>query len=73
MKDEHTHCACNGVWLCRTCHTDVHKHPFQSREEGFIVSRSVAKPGGEKVESSFGTLLLACDGKFDYYIEGVHG
>lgn len=73
VKDEHTHCPCNGVWLCRTCHSDVHLHPFNSRTDGFIVSRAVADPGTAPVKSHFGTLLMNCDGSFTYYIEESHG
>lgn len=41
VRDTHTHCPCNLVLLCPTCHRDVHATPFSSRGEGFIVSRYV--------------------------------
>lgn len=39
VHDLHTHCPCNCVLLCTTCHRDIHATPFSSRGEGFIVSR----------------------------------
>lgn len=64
VVDEHTHCPCNGVWLCKTCHDWVHAHPFEARTAGWIVSRHVEQPSDEPVDSHFGTLLLMCDGLF---------
>ena len=71
MKDSHTHCPCNGVLLCSTCHADVHKNPFQARADGFIVSRSVAEPGGETVTAWYGTLLLGCNGIVTHFTGDV--
>lgn len=73
MKDQHQHCPCNGAWLCHICHEWCHKNPAAARDEGFMVSRHHAEPGSVPVVAYFGTLLLGCDGGFDYYIEGVHG
>lgn len=39
VRDEHTHCSCNGVWLCTPCHLAVHAQPLLARNSGFIVSR----------------------------------
>lgn len=39
VRDAHTHCACNGVWLCAVCHSWVHSHPNEARDAGLIVSR----------------------------------
>lgn len=44
VKDEHQHCQCNGILLCRTCHSWVHGHPFQARRFGWIVSRHTERP-----------------------------
>lgn len=41
----HTQCACNGVLLCRSCHSWVHLNPRKARAEGWIVLQSVSKPG----------------------------
>lgn len=38
------HCPCNGVWLCRTCHDDMHGHPSKAMKEGFIVSSYESSP-----------------------------
>lgn len=35
--DEHRHCACNGVWLCATCHSWAHNRPLRAKAEGYIV------------------------------------
>jgi hypothetical protein len=37
IKDEHTHCTCNVVCLCKTCHMDVHTWREQARVDGLIV------------------------------------
>lgn len=73
MKDGHRHCPCNGVWLCNTCHRDVHDNPFESRETGFIVSRSIAEPGTVTVDAHYGTVLLLCDGWYTHEIHTVNG
>lgn len=39
VRDDHVHCTCNLVHLCRTCHTICHEDPKKARERGFIVSR----------------------------------
>lgn len=68
-KDEHRHCTCNGVWLCKTCHDWVHAHPFEARSLGLIVSRHQDQPGTEAAVSHFGALLLSCTGDFSYHYE----
>lgn len=68
VRDEHRHAACNGVWLCGTCHRWVHAHPFEARGKGLIVSRYSATPCLVPVLSHFGWLVLACDGKFKYHL-----
>lgn len=74
MRDDHTHCTCNGVWLCATCHSWAHAHPFDARGTGFIVPRHVSDPGSIPVEAHYGSLLLECDGKFNYHeIHSVNG
>jgi len=44
VRDSHTHCACNGVWLCSTCHRWVHANPESARKVGFILERSCDTP-----------------------------
>lgn len=55
MVDEHTHCPCNGVWLCVTCHQWVHAHPNAARTQGWIVSRWVHSPGVIPITRRLGT------------------
>lgn len=64
-RDEHTHCPCNGVWLCATCHGWVHAHPLEARAEGgFIVSRHVDQPGAVPVVTPWGVRVHGCDGTY---------
>lgn len=68
MRDAHQHCACNGVWLCPTCHSQVHARPFESRAKGWIVSRHEPSPGSVPATAHFGELVLECDGRYRYHI-----
>ena len=61
IRDAHTHCPCNGVWLCPTCHAFVHAHPQQAREEGLIAPRS-ANPQAVPFRTPLGWRLPDCDG-----------
>ena len=62
VVDDCQHAVCNGVWLCRRCHTWVHKHPFEAREAGLIVSR-YAVPHDEPVRTvQHGWVRLRHDG-----------
>lgn len=62
-RDQHTHCPCNGVWLCGTCHEWVHQHPFEAKALGFIVSKYVDDPGVVPVRTWFGNILNTCEGE----------
>lgn len=66
MGDAHTHCPCNGAWLCRTCHDWAHQHPAKARELGFIVSRHVANPSAVPIKTYYGLIVLSCSGGFSY-------
>lgn len=46
VRDEHTHCPCNLILLCRTCHSTVHAQPTQSMTTNLIVSRYNPQPAG---------------------------
>jgi hypothetical protein len=62
VVDECQHAVCNGMWLCRTCHAWVHRHPFEARRTGFIVSR-YALPHDEPVKTvQHGWVTLDHDG-----------
>lgn len=61
--DAHTHCPCNGVWLCATCHSWAHAHPEAARKTGWIVSR-YDTPGTVPVMTPWGLRTHHCDGTF---------
>lgn len=69
MSDEHQHCSCNGIYLCRTCHDWVHAHPFEAKAAGWIVPRSNPEPGSVPATAHFAVLVLDCDG--NYELEGT--
>ncbi len=69
VKDEHTHCPCNGALLCGACHRWAHANPFEARRTGFIVSRSGEEPFATLVRSWYGPLYLHCNGDIDFHIE----
>lgn len=62
VRDEHTHCSCNGIWLHHSCHTKVHAQPLIARNDGLIVSRiSLVMPADVPVKhAGFGWVLLDC-------------
>lgn len=66
VRDDHVHCACNGVWLCVTCHTWVHGNPFLARQTGYIVSRHQAEPATVPLTMTLGTRYLDCDGGYKF-------
>lgn len=66
VRDVHQHCACNGVLLCRTCHTWVHQHPAEARPLGLIVSKFNATPFAIPVVTVWGTRFHDCDGTITY-------
>lgn len=62
VKDDHTHCPCNGILLCRHCHSLTHDQPAESRQSGWIVSRYEAEPGEVSVLRADGVwVFLACE------------
>jgi hypothetical protein len=63
IKDEHQHCPCNGVWLCRDCHVWAHAHPEQAKAAGYILPGTVDRPSTVALLRS-GTWWSAfpCDG-----------
>ena len=71
VRDQHTHCACNGVLLCRTCHEWAHANPFEARRTGFIVSRSEPEPRTVQVEAFYGALFLTCEGMVEFAEQGA--
>ena len=63
VVDEHQHCPCNGINLCRTCHDWIHQHPFEARQQGWIVSRHASPPDEPVFAEQHGWVLLTCDGE----------
>ena len=37
VRDGHEHCPCNGVMLCRTCHSWAHANPAAALAKGWMV------------------------------------
>jgi len=64
VVDEHTHCPCNGVWLCPTCHRAVHAGPAEARRKGWIVSPWNPKPGTTPLRTPLGWVFNDCEGGF---------
>jgi 5-methylcytosine-specific restriction endonuclease McrA len=66
IANEHTHCPCNAMWLCRPCHTggrtSVHGSPLRSRNEGWIVSVNEPEPRAILVRTWRGMEEFTCDG-----------
>lgn len=68
VRDEHTHCPCNLIYLCgwgnhEGCHGWAHSNPFEARSLGLIVSR-FAVPARERVfKINEGWMLLGCEGQ----------
>lgn len=62
VRDDHTHCPCNGITLCRACHDAVHARPADARDLGLIVPRDTTEPGRVAVKGFMGWVTLRCDG-----------
>jgi hypothetical protein len=62
VVDDHQHCACNGILLCRRDHQWAHSHPESARAIGVVVSRYTVEPFTVPVLSYDGWWRHACDG-----------
>lgn len=60
MRDDHTHCACNLVYLCPACHRQVHAEPMLARRSGWIVGRYVGQPMEVPVQTAWGEKFYLC-------------
>lgn len=69
VKDQHTHCPCNGVWLCGPCHIDVHAHPAMAREGGWVLSQWVEEPGTVPIAGRTTPIRLGCLGGFTFVFD----
>lgn len=66
VVDVHTHCPCNGLWLCWTCHRQVHDGPVAAREHGWIVSPWNPQPATTPVRTHLGWGFHDCEGTFAF-------
>lgn len=64
IKDEHQHCSCNGVLLCKTCHVWAHAHPVEAKVKGFIVTQFSNTPSAWEVQAWHGPVGLSCVGTY---------
>jgi hypothetical protein len=63
VLDAHTHCICNMVLLCRTCHVWAHVGSNRlARRRGWIVSQHEGTPDRIPVLASGPWLMLPCVG-----------
>lgn len=60
------HCPCNGVWLCRTCHTWAHANPRVALALGYIVSAYDDEPHAMPIRTFQGRLHFLCDGSIEF-------
>lgn len=79
VREAHRHCACNGLLLCRTCHSWVHANPDEAQAVGSIVSQWVDEPFMVPFRTHTGWWQLRCDGGYrqlreqDVLTDGVGG
>lgn len=65
VREDHRHCACNGVLLCRTCHAAAHGHHEAGRDRGLVVSQWVNEPFLVPVVDAMGGFWqLLCNGQY---------
>jgi hypothetical protein len=64
VRDPHTHCACNGIWLCPRCHDWVHRNPRLAREAGLILPRATDAPWNVAFHTPMGWRLPDCEGQW---------
>jgi excisionase family DNA binding protein len=62
VQDTHTHCPCNLVRLCGTCHRDVTVHVEQAIADGWVVSAYETNPAAVPLHTPAGWRLHLCDG-----------
>lgn len=62
MRDGHTACPCNALWLCPTCHRELTLNPSRALSEGYQVSRAEESPWEVPVWTTAGWVNLDCEG-----------
>lgn len=71
VRDAHTHCPCNCVRLCRTCHAWAHSHPAVARQEGMILHRTTSEPSQHPMLGRYGNHNhFDCDGAVEVRLKG---
>jgi hypothetical protein len=65
VRADHRHCACNGLLLCRTCHSWAHANPDEAQAVGSVVSQWVDEPFLVPLHTALGWWQLRCDGAYD--------
>lgn len=69
MRAAHRHCACNGLLLCRTCHSWAHANPDEALATGYVVSQWVDEPCIVPVHA-WGWWQVICDGSATFIEPG---
>ena len=62
VNDEHQHCTCVLVLLCRDCHRWAHAQPIEARHTGFWISRHTTEPHTEPFQSGPSWAWPDCEG-----------
>ena len=65
VVDAHTHCPCNMVLLCRTCHSWAHGLGDDSSlavRAGYKVAQWAPEPGRVVIQWKLDVLMLSCGG-----------
>ena len=69
VRDDHTHCPCNGITLCGRGNTSgdhgwAHTNAFEARAKGLIISKHDQRlPFEVPVLTHNGWVLLGCTGE----------
>jgi hypothetical protein len=68
VKEGHDpHCTCIGVWLCNTCHRDVHSRPVASKKNGYIIAPYESEPWLVPILTYAGWVTFDCVGGVAVY------
>lgn len=62
VADEHQHCACVGVMLCRTCHSWAHAEPREAAGRGYLMAQFEREPWKVPHLRRGGWWTTTCDG-----------
>lgn len=79
VRADHRHCACNGLLLCRTCHSWAHANPDEAQAVGTVVSQWVDEPFLVPFRTTTGWWQVRCNGRYeplreqDVVTDGVGG